>query len=61
MQVNTGVELSRDENFSSLAHSETVGVNSAQLQGLDFSSQYYWRVQPLNNCGEGAYSESGSF
>jgi subtilisin-like proprotein convertase family protein len=55
------VELSRDENFSSLAHSETVGVNSAQVEGLDFSSKYYWRVQPLNNCGEGAYSESGSF
>jgi subtilisin-like proprotein convertase family protein len=55
------VEVSRDEIFSSLIQSETVGINSAQVEGLDFSSQYFWRVQPLNNCGEGAYSESDSF
>ena len=29
--------------------------------GLDFSTDYFWRVKPINACGQGTYSEVGTF
>ena len=28
---------------------------------MDFSSVYFWRVKPINSCGEGGYSEAEIF
>ena len=55
------IEVSKSETFSSLTHSKTVDSSSTTLKGLDFSSAYFWRVKPINTCGEGAYSEVGTF
>ncbi len=55
------LEISKDQSFLSLVHSETLTTPSTHVKDLDFSSLYYWRVQPLNLCANGPYSETGSF
>lgn len=55
------VEVSKSETFSSLTLSKTVDSSSTVIAGLDFSTSYFWRVKPINGCGEGIYSEVGTF
>ena len=55
------VEVSKSETFSSSTLSKSVESSSTTIEGLDFSTTYFWRVKPNNACGEGAYSEVGSF
>ena len=55
------IEVSKSETFSSITHSKTVDSSSTSIVGLDFSSSYFWRVKPVNSCGEGTYSEVGNF
>ena len=55
------VEVSKTNTFSTLTHSGTVVTASAEVAGLDFNTQYYWRVKPINFCGEGAYSDVATF
>lgn len=54
-------ELSKEASFASVTHSITLEDTSLFLDGLDFSSRYYWRVKPLNSCGAGNFSEVTSF
>ena len=56
-----GIEVSKSETFSSLTHSKTVDSFSTSIDGLSFNTAYFWRVKPINACGEGAYSEVGNF
>ena len=56
-------ELSEDPDFNSLkVEVENINnsnfVNQTPLAGC---SNYYWRVKAVNECGEGAYSESFAF
>ena len=55
------IEVSKSETFTSLTHSKTVDFSSTSLMGLDFSTDYFWRVKPINDCGQGTYSEVGTF
>lgn len=55
------VEVSKFENFSSLTHSSTVRSASILLDRLDFSTQYFWRVKPINTCADGQFSSTASF
>ena len=55
------VEVSKSEVFSSLSHIKTVNSSSTDIGGLNFSTSYFWRVKPVNDCGEGTYSEVGTF
>ena len=55
------IEVSKSEAFTSLTHSKTVYSSFSTLEGLDFSTDYFWRVKPINSCGQGTYSEVGAF
>ena len=55
------LEVSKTSQFSTLTHSETLVTTSTDIAGLDFNSQYFWRVKPINSCGQGSYSEVGTF
>ena len=55
------VELSRDIDFSGTIVSEVVTTNAFSILSLEGNETYYWRVKPINSCGEGAFSDVFSF
>lgn len=50
------VEISSDANFSSIVSSATVLENTFKATNLNGETQYFWRVKPKNDCGEGSFS-----
>ncbi len=55
------VELARDAAFTDLVRDTTVSSTSIVLRGIDFVSQYWWRVSSVNDCGAGTPSSVRSF
>ncbi len=55
-------ELSKEADFSNIIVSEKTESNMYRLElSLEESTNYYWRVKPINNCYEGQYSEVSKF
>ena len=57
------IEVATDASFASTVINETVPttntyIPSSPLKGI---TKYFWRVKPINNCGEGAFSEISEF
>lgn len=56
------IEVATDASFTSTVINETVTTNtyipSTPLSGI---TKYFWRVKPINECGEGAYSATNEF
>jgi len=55
------VEIATDMSFSTIVEFTTVSSNSYQPSLLENNSQYFWRVKPKNNCGEGVFSSAYGF
>ena len=55
------VEIASDSNFSNSVSSSTVAENSFKATNLIGETQYFWRVKPKNDCGEGSFSTVFSF
>lgn len=55
------VEIALDLNFSDIIASENIDENSFKATGLSGETQYFWRVKPKNDCGEGSFSSIFSF
>ncbi|MGK0412177.1 MAG: hypothetical protein ACJA1B_000367 [Polaribacter sp.] len=55
------VEIASDTSFNTIFSSGNVERNSYSLTNLVPDTQYFWRVKPKNDCGEGAYSDIFSF
>ena len=55
------VEIASDASFTNLISSGTVETNSYTTSNLISLTQYFWRVKPKNDCGEGNFSDSFSF
>ncbi|UWX56679.1 proprotein convertase P-domain-containing protein [Maribacter litopenaei] len=55
------VEIATDAGFSNLVESKLVNTNSYQPDSLLNETQYFWRVKPLNSCGEGTFGTPFSF
>ncbi len=55
------VQVATDEEFSNIIGGETVETTSYLLSGLEYSTQYFWRVRAKNICGEGGFSTPYSF
>ncbi len=55
------VEIATDTNFMDIVESNTVDSNSYSPANLSNETQYFWRVKPLNSCGEGTFGVPFSF
>ena len=55
------LEVAKDVNFSSIIVSTSTIMNSYFLKNLDFGEEYFWRVKPLNICGNGNFTETRAF
>lgn len=48
------IQAATDEGFTNMIADGTSNTNSYSLGGLSESTTYYWRVFPVNSCGEGS-------
>ncbi|WP_289060734.1 reprolysin-like metallopeptidase [uncultured Zobellia sp.] len=55
------VHIATDAAFANLVELVTVTTNSYVPTELNNQEEYYWRVKPLNVCGEGPYSTVRKF
>ena len=57
------LEIASDNSFNNIIISEeNLNGNTYTInQLLDWSTTYFWRVKPKNDCGEGTYSNTYSF
>lgn len=55
------VQLSTAEDFNTIVASGLVNSTQYAAQNLEPTTQYYWRVKPINTCGEGDFSNAFSF
>ena len=54
-------ELALDVAFTNIVNSEVVNETTIDIQDLEFSTEYFWRVRPKNLCGQGPFSNIFSF
>ena len=59
--VSYDVEVATDNSFSNIVASQNVTTNSYSVTGLNQATEYFWRVKPKNDCGEGVFSSEFSF
>ena len=55
------LQVSKNDDFVNLELDETLFQNSYQLSDLKSDQVYYWRVQPINVCGIGDFSNYNFF
>ena len=55
------IEIATDATFTTVVESANVNGNSYSPLLLDNNTQYFWRVKPKNNCGEGVFSSPFNF
>lgn len=58
---NYRIQVSRSQDFKSIFIDTLVNDLSVQISKLSSRSQYYWRVNAIDNDGEGKWSEVWSF
>jgi subtilisin-like proprotein convertase family protein len=55
------LEIATDPAFTSIVENTNVIFTNYRPLALQQSTTYYWRVKPLNLCGEGTFSTPSSF
>ena len=55
------VDIALESGFNNIISSGTVNENSYTTTNLNGEAQYFWRVKPKNDCGEGNFSDVFSF
>jgi len=50
-------ELSLDENFTNVVNDELVADPTIEILGLQYETEYWWRVRAINDCEDGPYSD----
>ena len=55
------IQIATDNAFTEIVEGATVFKNSYTGTNLDNDTRYFWRVKPLNDCGEGNFGEAFSF
>jgi hypothetical protein len=55
------IEIAKDDTFTSDLQTYTSNSNQIDITGLDYGSDYFWRVKSNNACGLSAYSSTYKF
>ena len=55
------VQIATDLLFTDIIETSTVLENTYSPLNLDYETDYYWRVKPINSCGEGFFSAPFGF
>jgi len=55
------VQIATDSGFINIVESPMVNTNSYMPISLENNTEYFWRVKPINNCGEGVFGTSRNF
>ena len=55
------IQIATDEGFVDIVESATLFTNSYIGKSLENETTYFWRVKPLNACGEGVFSAPFTF
>ena len=55
------IQIATDVGFSNIIESENTLLNTYKPNNLLAETQYFWRVRPQNNCGQGAFNTPFSF
>jgi len=58
---NYTVEVSSENDFSTITDTAIITKNSYAPFNLNFSTTYFWRVKANNSCGETVFSDVNSF
>jgi subtilisin-like proprotein convertase family protein len=55
------LEIATDAAFTNIIESPTVSTNVYMPTALENNTEYFWRVKPINSCGEGVFGASRTF
>ncbi|WP_343487224.1 reprolysin-like metallopeptidase [Allomuricauda sp. d1] len=55
------LEIATDDAFTAIVETATVATNRYKSTSLEPQTNYFWRVRPKNNCGEGVFSTALDF
>ena len=55
------IEIALDAAFTTIVETASVLTSSYTSETLNDNTTYYWRVKPINACGEGAFGIANSF
>lgn len=55
------IEIAKDNAFTTNLQTYTSNSNQIDISGLDYGSDYFWRVKSNNACGSSAYSSTYKF
>jgi subtilisin-like proprotein convertase family protein len=56
------IEVAAVADFSTIIEKAMTVTNSYnQIKGLEENTSYFWRVQPTNECGDGAFTSESTF
>lgn len=56
-----GLEIALDAAFTNIIENVTLPDNTYSPQNLQNETTYFWRVKPINVCGEGVFGSAFSF
>lgn len=55
------IQIAKDEDFEDVVETAILFSNSYTSKNLDNEIMYFWRIKPINGCGEGSFSTPFSF
>ncbi|WP_420573794.1 S8 family serine peptidase [Kordia sp.] len=55
------IQIATEAAFTNIIEDTTVATSEYEAQNLAEGSQYFWRVKPINSCGDGNFSTVYSF
>lgn len=55
------IQIATDSLFTNIIETNTIFTNTYNPSNLNYETGYFWRIKPINSCGEGVFSTPFSF